>query len=171
MLPEAPMVGTPLARFETRKPPTPAKLNSRKARPGPYTSATAGPRFRIHIMLNTMWSRPPCRYIAVSSVHHQPRSMAKPPVMPSCARARLPGDSSENRPAGRSSASGCSRHASAYSVTQAVTMAENRSRRPPSARRRTVAHPNSPGRHAPQNGHCCSLTPTNRPHWGQTTEP
>ena len=39
------------------------------------------------------------------------------------------------------------------------------------ARRITVAHPNSPGRHAPQNGHFSSFTPTSRPHWGQTTEP
>ena len=47
--------------LETRNPHAPAMLNSTKVRAGPYTSVAAGPRFRIHIMLNTMCSRLPCR--------------------------------------------------------------------------------------------------------------
>ena len=62
MPPDAPMVGLANATgfvidvitFETRNPAAPATLKSTNARAGPYTSVAAGPRLRIHIMLNRM---------------------------------------------------------------------------------------------------------------------
>ena len=77
------MVSAPDITLDTRNPDAPATLNRTKVRAGPYASAAAGPRLRIHITLKRMWSRPPCRYMAVSSVHHQPSCHATPPVMPS----------------------------------------------------------------------------------------
>jgi hypothetical protein len=76
------MVGAPLTSLESTKPPTPVSSHSTIILAGPKASTATPPRLRVHITLNTMCMSPPCRKLAVSTVHQQPKVIATPPVMP-----------------------------------------------------------------------------------------